>query len=280
MITEQTKAAAAAALESDPLTDRVRTTWTSGDFGRIAAGFEMGAAEFIARLALEPDERVLDVACGTGNLALPAARAGADVTGVDIAPNLIAQAKANALDEQLSITFDVGNAEQLPYESESFDTVVTMFGAMFAARTEKAAGELLRVTRRGGRIAMANWTPTGFIGSMFKVTAGYVPPPAGVPSPLQWGNEEIVRERLGNGTKTLALTRRTISLEYPLDPAATVNYFRLWYGPTLRSFAALDEQGREGLRRDLEKLWSEHNRATDGTTRVESEYLEVVAVVK
>jgi len=279
MITEQTKAGAAA-LEADPLNDRVRAVWTSGDFGRIAAGFETGAAAFIARLELEPDERVLDVACGTGNLALPAARVGALVTGVDIAPNLIAQAKANALDEELSISFDVGNGEQLPYESESFDTVVTMFGAMFAARPEKAAGELLRVTRPGGRIAMANWTLTGFIGEMFKITAAYVPPPAGVPSPIQWGNEDIVRERLGPGTKALALTRRTISFEYPVDPAGTVNLFRLWYGPTLRAFAALDEQGKEGLRRDLEKHWSDYNRATDGTTRVESEFLEVVAVVK
>jgi len=280
MITEQTKAGAAAALEADPLTDRVRTTWTSGDFGRIAAGYERGAGEFIARLALETDDRVLDVACGTGNLSLPAARAGAAVTGIDIAPNLIAQAKANAVAEQLTIAFDVGNAEQLPYEDESFDTIVTMFGAMFAARPEKAADELLRVTRSGGRIAMANWTPTGFIGEMFKTTAGYVPPPAGVPSPLLWGNEDIVRERLGKATKALALTRRTITFEYPLDAAGTVNYFRVWYGPTLRAFAALDEDKRDGLRRDLEKLWSEHNRATDGTTRVESEYLEVVAVVK
>ena len=282
MITEQTKAAAAAALETDPLTDRVRTTWTSGDFGRIAAGFEMGAAEFIARLDLDPGERVLDVACGTGNLALPAARRGATVTGIDIAPNLIAQAKANAAEDQLSIAFDVGNAEQLPYEDGSFDTVVTMFGAMFAARPEKAAGELLRVTRSGGRIVMANWTPTGFIGDMFKLTAGYVPPPVGIPSPLQWGNEEVVRERLGNGTRAggLTFTRRIMALEYPLDPAGSVNYFRLWYGPTLRAFAALDEKGRDALRQDLEKLWGEENRATDGSTRVESEYLEVVAVVK
>jgi SAM-dependent methyltransferase len=280
MITNQQKAGTSAAREADPLTERARATWTSGDFGRIAKGFETGAGEFVARLGLDADERVLDVACGTGNLALPAARAGAIVTGVDIAPNLIAQAKHNAELEKLSVTFDIGNVEQLPYESETFDTVITMFGAMFAARPDRAAGELLRVTRSGGRIAMASWTPTGFIGEMFKVTSRYVVPPAGVPSPLLWGTEDAVRERLGPGTKGLTLTRRMMAMEYPFGPEETVNYFRLWYGPTLRAFAGLDDDGRASLRVDLEGLWRDHNRASDGTTRVQSEYLEVIAVVK
>src|SRR2546423_1317960 len=167
MITQRTTAIDVG-LEADPLTERVRATWTSGDFGRIAKGYERGAAEFIVRLKLQPVGRVLDVACGTGNLALPAARAGASVTGIDIAANLVAQAKANAATEHLSIAFDVGNAEHLPYGNQTFDTVVTMFGAMFAARPDRAAAELLRVTRSGGRIAMANWTPTGFIGEMLR----------------------------------------------------------------------------------------------------------------
>src|SRR5690242_15333515 len=211
MITQHRTPAADATLEADPLTERVRATWTAGDFGRIAKGYETGAGEFIARLGLEQGERVLDVACGTGNLALPAARAGALVTGIDIAPNLIAQAEENAKREQLDVTLEVGDAEQLPYDSESFDTVVTMFGAMFAARPERVAGELLRVTKSGGRIAMANWTPTGFIGEMFKTTVKYVPPAAGAPSPLIWGTEEGARARLTAGTKGLSLTRRMIT---------------------------------------------------------------------
>lgn len=262
----------------DPLSERVRATWTSGDFGRIAAGYTGGAAEFIARLELNSDERVLDVACGTGNLAIPAARTGAQVTGVDIAPNLVAQAKARAAAEKLPIKFEVGDAEQLPYDNAAFDTTVTMFGSMFAARPELAAAELLRVTRPGGRIAMANWTPTGFIGQMLKATVRYAPPPAGVPSPLLWGTEDAVRERLGAGS-TLALTRRVITFEYPFSPEQVVNEFRLWYGPTLRAFAALEEEARNAFRIDLERLWWENNRANDGTTRVESEYLEVLAVV-
>jgi SAM-dependent methyltransferase len=264
----------------DSVTERVRSTWTSGNFGRIAAGYVDGAADFIARLELEPHERVLDVACGTGNLAIPAARAGAAVTGVDIAPNLIAQAKSRAADEGLSITFEVGDAESLPYESQSFQTVVTMFGAMFAARPERAAAELLRVTQPGGRIAMANWTPAGFVGQMLKATVGYVPASPGVPSPLLWGTEDAVRERLGSGLSALAFARRVMTFEYPFGPEQVVNEFRLWYGPTLRAFAALDEESRVALRLDLERLWWEYNRASDGTTRVESEYLEVVGIVR
>ena len=263
--------------EPDPLAARVRATWTSGDFGRIARGYELGAAQFITRLGLEPGERVLDVATGTGNLAIPAARAGALVTGVDIAPNLITQAKARASAEGLAIRLDVGDAESLGYDDGEFDTAVSMFGAMFAARPERAASELLRVVRPGGRISMANWTPTSFIGEMLKTTSRYAPPAAGVPSPLLWGTEECVRERLA-GLSTLMLTRRIITFEFALDPVSVVNEFIQWYGPILRAFASLDETGKAALRRELEALWADHNRADDGTTRVQSEYLEVMGV--
>jgi SAM-dependent methyltransferase len=264
----------------DPLTQRVRATWTAGDFGRIAKGYERGAAEFIARLGLARGERVLDVACGTGNLTLPAARTTASVTGIDIAPNLVAQAKARAADENLTIALDVGDAEDLPYDALDFDTVVTMFGAMFAARPERAASELLRVTRPGGRIVMANWTPAGFVGQMLKATVRYAPPPAGAASPLSWGTEENVQARLGAGSESLTFTRRLITFDYPVPPAEVVNLFRLWYGPTVRAFATLSPENQLALKSDLELLWTEHNRADDGTTRVQSEYLEVTAIVR
>jgi SAM-dependent methyltransferase len=209
---------ASAAFAPDPITERVRATWTAGNFGRIAKGYASGAAEFIARLQLAPDERVLDVACGTGNLALPAARAGALVTGIDIAPNLIRQAAASAAGERLTARFEVGDAEQLPYADASFDTTVSMFGAMFAARPERAAAELLRVTRPGGRIAMANWTPTGFVGQMLRIVVGYVPPPPGSVSVLQWGDEAIVGERLA-GAERIDCVRRRIAFEYPFSAA-------------------------------------------------------------
>ncbi len=261
----------------DPVDERIRATWTAGDFGRIATGYAPGAADFIARLLPLQGERVLDVACGTGNLALPAARAGAITTGIDIAPNLITQAIDNAAAEHLTARFEVGDAEKLPFANGSFDTVVSMFGAMFAARPLRAASELMRVTRKGGRIAMANWTPTGFIGMMLRTVVAYVPPPPGAVSVLQWGDEEVMHDRLA-GVNTLTMVRRRMTFDYPMSPAETVKLFLTWYGPTVRAFNSLDEGKRVLLERDLVSLWTEYNRATSGATRVESEYLEVLAI--
>lgn len=269
--------ASATDIETDPATERIRATWVAGDFGRIATSYAPGAAEFIARLQLTRDEFVLDVACGTGNLALPAARAGAQVTGIDIAPNLIAQAVATATAEKLSAHFEVGDAEMLPYEDSSFDTVVSMFGAMFAARPSRAAAELLRVTKPGGRIAMANWTPTGFIGQMLKIVVGYVPPPAGSLPVTQWGDEAVVRERLA-GVQDIKCVRRRILFNFGASPAETVRQFREFYGPTVRAFGMLNDDQRGMLERDLIKLWRDHNLSDGRATRVESEYLEVIAV--
>ena len=263
--------------EMESLKTRLKSMWMAGDFGQVAKHIEASAEEFIARLALRPGARVLDVACGSGNLAIPAARAGAVVTGVDIATNLLEQARARAEAEGLTIQFDEGDAEDLPYDDASFDEVVSMYGAMFAPRPELVASELVRVCRPGGRIAMANWTPEGFIGRMFKVTGGHVAPPPNMPSPLKWGDEETVRERLREGVAELRLTRRICEFKYPFPPAEVVESFRAYYGPTQRAFDALDAERQAALRSDLERLWAEHNRATDGTTHVESEYLEVIA---
>ena len=265
---------------TDVLTDRTRATWMAGDFGKIARSYEPGAAEFINRLNIQPDEQVLDVACGTGNLAIPAARNGAQVTGIDIAPNLVEQAQAWAHTEGLAIRFEEGNAEQMPYAAASFDTIVTMFGAMFAPRPDATAGELVRVCRPGGRIAMANWTPDGFIGQMFKIMGKHVPPAPGAPSPLQWGNEAVVAERLGDQIADLRCTQRTITFHFPFSAAATVEYFRTYYGPTLRAFATLNADAQEALRSDLVQLWTQHNRSRNGVTQVDSTYLEVIAVRK
>jgi SAM-dependent methyltransferase len=262
----------------DPLSERARATWTAGDFGRIAKGYGRGGAEFIGRLGFSRNVPVLAVACGTGNGSLPAARIGAAVTGIDIAPNLVAQARIRAANNGLRVKFDVGNAEQLPYATASFRTVVSLFGAMFAPRPERAASEMLRVTRRGGRIAMGNWTPGGFIGQMLRLTAAHVPAPSDVPSPLLWGTEEAVAARLGTDVHSLTFARRVIAFEYPMSPEEVVSQFRLWYGPIVQAFARLNDANRQALRRELEQLWSDHNRARDGMTRVQSEYLEVFAI--
>jgi ubiquinone/menaquinone biosynthesis C-methylase UbiE len=266
------------AVASDPLSLRSRLTWTSGDFARIATGFADGAAAFVDRLSLSRGERTLDVACGTGNLTLPAARAGAVVTGLDIAPNLLERARISAIQSGVTIQFDEGDAECLPYASGSFATVVSMFGVMFAPRPERALSELFRVTRGGGRIALANWTPAGFIGEMLRAHAALVPPPDGVPSVLHWGDSEIMSERLasyGSRIRSVSMTPRTIALEYPLSPGGVVELFRDAYGPSVRAFAGLDEDGRAKLYSDLKRLWKQHNSATQFFTQVHAEYLDV-----
>jgi 2-polyprenyl-3-methyl-5-hydroxy-6-metoxy-1,4-benzoquinol methylase len=264
--------------EMESLKNKLKTTWIAGDFGEIAKSIAAGAEEFVGRLGLRPAMEVLDVACGTGNLAIPAARAGAAVTGIDIAPNLLDQARERAKAEGIDADFDVGDAEDMPYEDASFDVVMTMFGAMFAPRPDVTANELKRVCLPGALIAMANWTPDGFIGQMFKTTAKHVPPPSGMPSPLLWGDEESVFRRFADGVADLKMTRRNIDFTFPFGPLDVVEHFRKFYGPTQKAFEALDPAGQDALRRDLEQLWTENNKATDGATRVESEYLDVRAI--
>ena len=265
--------------EMDALKTKLRATWTAGDFGQIAKAYRSGAAEFVARLNLQPGEKVLDVACGTGNTAIPAALAGALVTGVDIAPNLLEQARIQAESERLNCRFDEGDAESLVYQDGSFDTIITMFGAMFAPRPEKVSGEMVRVCRSGGRMVMANWTPQGFIGQMFKLTGSHVPPP-NMPSPILWGDESTVGERLKKGVAGLRLNRRLITFDFAFSPEEVVEHFRRYYGPTQKAFLAFegDEDKQTALRRDLENHWKKNNLANDGTTKIESEYLEVIAL--
>ena len=257
---------------------RCKAVWESGDFGIVAKYNDPAAAEFMSRLPLQRGQRVLDVACGTGNLAILAARAGCVTSGIDIASNLILQARARAAAEGLQIDFREADAEELPFPAASVDIVVSMYGLMFAPRPECAAAEALRVCRAGGTIALANWTPEGFIGENFRRVARHVPMALGAVSPLLWGDEFAVRERLGDGVKDLRMTRRIARLRYPFPPAQTVDFFRQFYGPTLRSFAALDRDGQCKLHADLEDMFASHNRATDGATEVEAEYLEVIAI--
>ncbi len=261
----------------ESLKSKLRATWIAGDFGEIAKSIEAGAEEFVERLDLKSGTSVLDVACGTGNLAIPAAKNGATVTGVDIAPNLIESAIARAAAEGVEANFDVGDAEDLPYDDASFDVVMTMFGAMFAPRPDVTAAELVRVCKPGGLITMANWTPEAFTGQMFKTNAKHVPPPPNMPSPILWGTEDKVRERLADGVADIKMARRKITFTYPFSPAEVVEHFRKYFGPTQKAFESLDPAGQAALRSDLEALWTEHNKATAGTTEVESEYLEVYA---
>jgi SAM-dependent methyltransferase len=249
----------------------------AGDFGQIARYSAKGTEEFVERLNLRTGMQVLDVACGTGNLAIPAARKGARVTGVDIAANLVGQARLRAAAEGLEATFETGDAEQLPYPDASFDLVMSMFGAMFAPRPELVAAELCRVCRSGGTIAMANWTPDGFVGITFSLTGRYAPPPAGIPAPVLWGDEAVVRRRFGAQVSGVETARRAIIFDYPFDPPAVVQLFRDYFGPTQFAFAKLDAAGQAAYAADLESHWREYNEAGDGRTLIRAEYLEVVA---
>ena len=259
---------------------RQKATWESGDFGQIARTIENVAEEFMARQPLRPGSHVLDVACGTGNLAMIAARRDCEVTGIDIASNLIGQARARAAGEGLRIDFEEGDAEALPFTRGEFDLVVSMFGVMFAPRPHVVASELRRVTRPGGLVALANWTPEGFLGNMFSIFKAHLPPsPVGVPSPMGWGDEDLVRARLRHGFDSLRLTRRIALMRYPFPPAETVEFFRQYYGPTQRAFASLDASAQATLRQELVELQTANNIATTAnTTEVAAEYLEVVAV--
>jgi ubiquinone/menaquinone biosynthesis C-methylase UbiE len=264
-------------LDLEQLKQRMRGTWMAGDFGQIAQYSAKGAEEFVNRLAISPGMRVLDVACGTGNLAIPASRRGAQVTGVDIAPNLLDQARQRAAGQGLSATFEEGDAEQLPYPDGQFDLVMSMFGAMFAPRPERVSSELARVCRQRGTMVMANWTPEGFVGKTFRLTSRYVPPPQGIPAPVLWGVENVVQERLGRYASKTETARREITLDYPLPPRQVVQFFRDYFGPTQVAFSRLDAAGQSALAADLEKLWSEHNKGENGRTLVSAEYLEVTA---
>jgi SAM-dependent methyltransferase len=263
--------------ELDGLKARLKATWMAGDYDRFSRYMEQGARIFYEQLDVPAGCQLLDVACGSGQLALWAARDGVNATGVDIAPNLVQRAQARASAEGLNARFVEGDAEDLPFEDASFDVVTSLVGAMFAPRPERVASELLRVCSPGGMIAMGNWTPEGFIGQMFKTFAKFIAP-YGMPAPALWGDEMVVRQRLGRGVSDLTMIKRQYSFTYPFPPAEVVEFFRQYYGPTNRAFASLDENAANSLRDELQALWSAHNRGGDELTVVSAEYLEVIAV--
>ncbi|MFL6375573.1 MAG: class I SAM-dependent methyltransferase [Pyrinomonadaceae bacterium] len=263
--------------EMEALKGRMKATWMAGDLGVIAKQTEQPGQEFVSRLGIVPGMKVLDVACGTGNTALPEARAGADVTGVDIADNLIEQARSRATSEGLTAKFEVGDAEDLQFPDGSFDAIVTMFGAMFAPRPDVVVSEFKRVCRSGGLIAMANWTPQSFAGQMFKLNSKYIPPPPGLTPPVMWGDEDTVRQRFSEGVADLKLERITTTFRFDMPPADVVELFKTYFGPTQVAFSKLDEASQAALRQDMVELFTSKNIATDGGTENEMEYLEVRA---
>jgi len=260
----------------EQLKNRLKTTWMTGDYDLFSRFMKKDAVQFFQRLGVTQGSRLLDVGCGAGQLALIAARAGAQVIGCDIATNWLKRARARAAAEALEITFEEADAESLPYADGQFDAVVSLIGAMFAPRPHLVAAELTRVCRLGGMVAMANWTPDGFVGQMFRTISKHIAP-SGMPTPMLWGDETTVRDRLREGIADLKFALRVYHFEYPFPPDAVVDFFRSHYGPMSRAFASLDATGQENLRSELVQLWSAHNYSDGNTTSVDAEYLEVIA---
>lgn len=257
--------------------ERQRQTWATGNFARVGNSLVIMGELLCEAADLHATEKVLDVATGSGNAALSAARRGCEASGIDYVPELIEQARERAAAERLQAAFEVGDAEELPYADASFDAVLSTVGVMFAPDQEQTASELLRVCRPGGKIALANWTPDGFVGHMFRTIGKHVPPPAGIKPPPLWGTEERLRELFGEGISSLKTTRRTYVFRYP-SAGHYVEHFRTYFGPVMKAFEALDGDGREALARDLEELLESWNVSGDETLVVPSEYLEAVAI--
>jgi ubiquinone/menaquinone biosynthesis C-methylase UbiE len=257
---------------------RQQATWSSGDYHMIGTQIQIVSELLIEALDVHSTERVLDVATGSGNAALAAARRGCDVTGVDYVPALLERARRRADAEGLPVEFVEGDAEALPFPDASFDVVSSVFGSMFAPDQEKTASELARVVKPGGRIGIVAHTPDGFIGNLFKVIAKHAPPPAGLRSPIQWGTEARLRELFDGTIADLKAEKRFYTFR-DRSPEHYIEYWRTFYGPTLKAFEAVGESGRETLEADMLELIGRFNAADDGTMVVPSEYLEVVISV-
>ncbi len=259
------------------ITARQRGVWASGDYAVVGTRITLISERLVDAADVRSGSRVLDVAGGSGTTALAAARCGGDVVSLDYVTALQEAGRRRAAAEALPIDFVEGDAQSMPFADASFDAVVSAVGVMFAPDQEAAASEMLRVCRPGGTIAMANWTPEGFIGGLFRTVAAYAPPPAGLTPPPLWGTEERVRELIGGGVRDLEVRRRDFTFRFD-SPEHFTAFFREHYGPTLVAFAGLDEEGRTALADDLTALARRFDRiGGDGPVAIPAEYLEVVA---
>lgn len=265
----------AAAPDFAAIKNRQQATWASGDFAIIGTTLQIVGESLAEAVDVRAGERVLDVAAGNGNATLAAAHRFAEVTSTDYVPALLDKGRERASAEGLAVKFQVADAEQLPFEDGSFDVVLSTFGAMFTPEHDRAAREMLRVLRDGGRIGMANWTPEGFIGRLFKVVGAHVPPLAGLKSPALWGTEPHLVELFGTRAAQIQCERRHFNFRYR-SAAHWLQMFRDYYGPTHKAFAALEQPAGQALARDITALLEEMNTAGNASLVVPAEYLEIV----
>lgn len=257
------------------LKSRQQATWSSGDYSVVGTTLQIVGETLCEAVDLRSGEQVLDVAAGNGNASLAAARRFAEVISTDYVPALLERGKARAAADALDVRFEVADVEELGFPNASFDVVLSTFGVMFCADHERAAREMARVVRPGGRIGMANWTPDGFIGHLFRTIGRLVPPPPAARTPARWGTREWLEQTFGPGASAIETTPRIYTFRYR-SPEHFLDVFRTWYGPLLKAFAALDADGQEELSHDILALIARFNRAEDGTAVIPSEYLEVV----
>jgi SAM-dependent methyltransferase len=254
---------------------RQHAAWSAGDYAVVGTTLQIVGETLCEALDLRAGEQVLDIAAGNGNATLAAARRWADVTSTDYVEALLERGRARASAEGLAVRFEHADAESLPYADARFDVVLSSFGVMFTPDQEKAAAEMARVCRPGGRIGLANWTPSGFIGELFKLLGRYLPPPPGLPSPALWGTEERLRDLFGHRLDSIAIERRDFVFRYR-SAAHWLEVFRTFYCPMVKAFGALDGTKQESLAADLVALAERFNRATDGSLVAPSQYAEVV----
>src|SRR5262245_907855 len=258
---------------------RQQQAWASGNFAVVASRIVLVAEQLCDTADLRAGWRVLDVATGSGNAAIAAARLGCDAVGVDYVPALLERGRRRAAAEGLVVELVEGDAEALPFPDYSFDAVTSVFGTMFAPHHTQAAAELLRVCKSGGTIALASWTPDGFIGELFRTVAAHVPPPPGVPAPMLWGTEAHLHDLLGHGIASLELRERTFTFRFA-SAEELVAFFRRWYGPTLKAFAALEGPARDTLERDLVDLARRFDRLEGDAIAIPATYTEAVAITR
>lgn len=254
---------------------RQQAAWSAGDYAVVGTTLQIVGETLCEALDLRSGSRVLDVAAGNGNATLAAARRWCEVTSTDYVTALLESGRVRAQAEGHAIRFQEADAENLPFPDASFDAVLSTFGVMFTPDQERAAGELLRVCRPGGRIGLANWTPESFIGQVFRLIGNYIPPAPGTKSPALWGSTVRIGELFGSGAKVIAATVRPFTFRYR-SPTHWIEVFRSYYGPIHKVFMALDAAGQAGFERDLLDLMARHNRSGDGTLVLPSDYLEVV----
>jgi SAM-dependent methyltransferase len=264
-----------AELDLNALKARQHGAWSSGDYAIVGTTLQIVGEELCEALDIRAGQSVLDVAAGNGNATLAAARRWCQVTSTDYVPSLLERGRQRASADGLSVEFKEADAEALPFGDGAFDAVVSTFGVMFTPNQDRAASELARVCRSGGKIGLANWTPDGFIGQLFKTLGKYLPPPAGAKSPALWGTKARIDEMFGAQARDIQITRRNFVFRYR-SPEHFIDIFKTYYGPVLKAFAALDAAKQDGLKRDMLALIATTNRSEDDTMVVPSEYLEVV----